>query len=348
MPRLVEPERRDGQIKDNLRVLETRGLTSVIMRETQDGDLAVTQNGPGGLWTDNFRLFAAFDRAHVLFPRLRTALPPLAELYPESTQPSTDSERHLVLPGEKRINTFRTKWLHPIGANTLPVVFREGDIFKKEMIEEQTAAGNLIAAMGETSPEYPIHDLTDHLFGDSAIPDSPMRAFQYVAQQIPDLAKNHPDAAHVVRVSVAQSLDDVSDIPTPNDETIWLPSLDILNRLILRTVTLGFYYGKEGGTAINFVKNALNEADFEAVRGSNIVQYTKKELPNGRNINFVDGYSEAKKPNDIIPSLIVPKELELLSEYVPNLVKHLQTAPVSDPESSRPGRFGRLFRRRAA
>ncbi len=340
MPSIID-RYRDIHAGSKPRVLESIGTKGdrITIKPRLGGDFKVKRIGTGG---SSELPFKDFEEGIVLLPAFREALPALAELYPASPKWSRVVETDLILPGKKRTDDFRRKWLQPIGANTAPVSYLKSDEFKRKQIAEQTAAGNLLIAQGDQSAEYPVHDRMFHLFGLLAEPQVTLQALQYVAQNIPDLAKRHPEAADVVRKSIAESFELSSNSSEINNRDLYIPSLDILNALVIWTDVNSM--DQAGKTANNFVKSLLDERGFEVVRSTNLLSTTRETLPSGRFMHFVSHILQGE-----VSGLVVPREQELLVDYIPKLVRHLQLVPdpASEPEISR-HEYSRLSRRRAA
>jgi hypothetical protein len=301
------------------RVLESVGATgSVAVQETEQGDFLVVKTGrlpmdPGP--------FGEVLMSKNLVTAMTQTLPALNELYPQTPQSSNDPDtEQFTLAGKERIDAFRKKYLIPFGANTAPVVFLERDEFTKELITQQIAAGNLTIALGKTSTEYPVHDLSFHLLGLLAVPQETFTVLKAVAQKVPELEKENPVAAHKLRKAIAIAWDSATNISVENGGELWVPSLDILNRLVY-SVENEANYNTPGREAHDLVDNVLRNHGFEIVESPNRLSNSRQTLQNGRSLYLVNHLSQR-----LTSEPVVPREQELLVAYVPKLVGRLQKA----------------------
>lgn len=323
MPEQSEFDQNDIGSIDEPRVLESNsayGDGHITFQTRPDGDFDATKTGSGDL--DREVVFIDFEKGHKLLPILREAIPALSELYPQPPHSSDEREQRLILPGQKRTATFREKWLRSLGANTAPISYTIGDELNKEKIVEQTAGGNLIIVQGDQSADFALHDRINHIFGVSAIPQETLDAFFYVAQKVPDLAKINPDAADTVQKAIALALDSSTTIQETYGGGASLPSLDILDQLVFYTgANSNQYHDRTGSVPNDFVHSALRDRGFEVVSSLNRLGSTKKQLPSGKTVSFVGHIYQGERPE-----LVVPREQELLVDYIPGLVAGLTQA----------------------
>lgn len=302
----------------HLESISTQG-GRIIFAPRPDGDFDATKTGRGG---GNENAYIDFKNAQILLPQFRTALPRIAELYPEPQKSIVDSaDEHLIIPGEKRTDDFRKKWLQPLGANSAPILYLNEDEIKKETITDQVAKGNLLIANGNITAEFPVHDRVFHLFGALAEPEELFGALKYLAQQVPDLAKAHPEAAYTVRKGIAQALDQSTNIVNIPGASLYLPQLDVLNSLVRATKTYsGATQDSTGTTPNDFVRSVLKEKGFDVIESINELGCIREPISTEGGLSFVSYITRNAT------GLVVPREHELLIDYVPKLVDHLKSA----------------------